>query len=92
MKRELAEFILSACQNNEVLFANKGQELPKLKEGYTGKFTREETTAIQIDDIATIMAAMLGEVIEGDTDNLQWIVKDIADLRIDTLGFELILY
>jgi len=92
VKRELAEFILSACQNNEVLFANKGQELPTLKEGYTGRFMREETTAIQIDDIATIMAAMLGEVIEGDTDNLQWSVKDIAELRIDTLGFELIIY
>jgi hypothetical protein len=38
------------------------------------------------------MAAMLGEVIEGDTDNLQWSVKDIAELRIDTLGFELIIY
>jgi hypothetical protein len=92
LKRELAEFIVSACENNDVLFSDKGQELPKLKEGYRGKFTREEATAIQIDDIAPIMAAMFGEAMEGDTDDLQWTVKDIADLRIDTLGFELILY
>jgi hypothetical protein len=37
MKKELADFIIKACENNDCLFSNQGLELPELREEYQGR-------------------------------------------------------
>ena len=87
MKRELAECIVSACQNNEVLFANKGEELPTLKEAYKGRSMGDTTTAIVVEDLVTVMAAVACELVELQEDwDYQLDLSKLANLQTDSLG------
>lgn len=87
MKRELAEFVLSACKNNDLLFTNKGEELPTLKESYQGRFMGDATTAIVVENLVTVIAAVACELVElrADWDD-QLDLSKLAGLQTDNLG------
>jgi hypothetical protein len=70
VKKELADFILRACEHNELLFSNQGLELPELREEYQGRggifgSCDEPSFAIVFDgSIFTLMAAIAIEALE----------------------------
>ena len=99
MKRELADFILRACENNELLFSNQGLELPELREEYQGRggifgSCDKPSFAIVFDcSILTLMAAIAIEA-EGLCEDYETSVElaDIARLSQGSMGTSSVIY
>jgi hypothetical protein len=100
MKKELADFILRACEHNELLFSNQGLELPELREEYQGRggifgSCDEPSFAIVFDgSIFTLMAAIAIEAFEsGDEYGAVPVdFSQLAKLNQDSMGTSSVIY
>ena len=88
MQRELANFIIQACQNCNMFFEDK-ESMPRIRENYSGRgMYGKETTAIVCSDLMSVMAAIACEVEEVDM-NEYWQdveLSDIRHLQTDSMG------
>jgi hypothetical protein len=94
MKKELADFILQACENNDCLFSDRGLELPQIRENYQGRGHSKPSFAITFEgSISVIMAAIVCESAELDVDD-DWPadLSDIARLEQDSMGTGSVIY
>jgi hypothetical protein len=100
VKKELADFILRACEHNELLFSNQGLELPELREEYQGRggifgSCDEPSFAIVFDgSIFTLMAAIAVEA-EGlceDYESAGVDLTQLAKLNQDSMATSSVIY
>ena len=92
MDRNLAEFIIKACENNDSFFG-WGESIPQLREGYSGRgMYGRETTGIVCDDVIPVLAAVANEVSWMDSDDISVDLSKLAQLGTDSLGRRIILY
>jgi hypothetical protein len=100
VRKELADFILRACEHNELLFSNQGLELPELREKYQGESgifnSRDEPSfAIVFDgSIFPLMAAIAVEA-EGlceDYESAGVDLTQLAKLNQDSMGISSVIY
>lgn len=94
MKRELADFIIEACKNNDWLFYDRELELPELREHYQGRGSRKPSFAITFKGSAlVVMAAIACESTGLDADG-GWPadLSDIAELEQDSMGTRTVIY
>lgn len=89
MQRELADFIIQACENCDTFF----EDMPTIRENYSGRgMYGKETTAIVCSDLMAIMAAIACETVErlgynNDTeDEAADMFEDIRHLQTDSMG------
>jgi hypothetical protein len=100
MKKELADFILRACEHNDLLFSNQGLELPELREEYQGRggifgSCDKPSFAIVFDgSIFTLMAAIAIEAFEsGDEYGAVPVdFSQLAKLNQDSMGTSSVIY
>ena len=82
MQRELADFIIQACENCDTFF----EDMPTIRENYSGRgMYGKETTAIVCQNIMPVMAAIACEL--NDTAEL-WLLdfSKIRHLKMDSMG------
>lgn len=92
MQRELADFIMDACVNNECLFYDRGYDLPELRENYQGRGERNSSAGIVCADAFLVMAAIACEAVCLDFDENPVDMADLAKLKQDQIGRQCILY
>ena len=88
MQKELAQFILQACENSNTFFQDE-DSMPELRESYSGRgMFGKETTAIVCSDLMAVMAAIACEIEAVDMYEYREDVdlSDIKDLRTDSMG------
>ena len=100
MKKELANFILKACENSDTFFDGDG--MPEIYENYSGKgMFGKKTTGIVCSNKMSLIAAVSCETIErlgysNDTDDeavdLHEMLEDIRHIKTDSMGNQTILY
>jgi len=100
MRKELADFILRACEHNELLFSNQGLELPELREEYQGEsgiFNSRDEPSFGIvfnGSIFTLMAAIAIEA-EGlceDYESAGVDLTQLAKLNQGSMGTGTVIY
>jgi hypothetical protein len=91
MKRELADFILWACANNDTIFSNRYAELPELREDYRGRDEAGPVAAIVCEEICLVMAAIACELAETQ-EAVSLDLSELASLRQDSMGRRTIFY
>ena len=88
MKKELADFIITACKNADTFFQNDG--MPEIYEDYKGRgMFGKKTTAIVCDDLMAVMAAVSLECYydtDYDSADISNILEDIHHLEMDSMG------
>ena len=100
MRKELADFILRACEHNELLFSNQGLELPELREEYQGRggifgSCDKPSFAIVFDgSIFTLMAAIAVESFElgEDYESAGVDLTQLAKLNQGSMGTSSVIY
>ena len=95
MQRELANFIIQACQNCNMFFEDK-ESMPRIRENYSGRWMYGKgTTAIVCSDLMAVTAAIAFETLErlgynNDTEDeaaeLADMFEDIRHLQTDSMG------
>ena len=89
MKRELADFIIEACENADTFFQN--DDMPYIYEDYSGKgMFGKKTTGIVCQNIMPVMAAIACELNESEEWNIDF--ELIQYLQTDSLGLSFIMY
>ena len=94
MKKELADFILNACNNADTFFECEG--MPEIYENYSGRgMFGKKTTGIVCNNVMPVMAAVVCEFRDLEVDD--WIdfefdAEDIRHIKIDSVGNQTILY
>jgi hypothetical protein len=69
MQRELANFIIQACENCDTFFQDE-DSMPELREDYSGRgMYGKETTAIVCSDLMAVMAAIAWECYKVNPDD-----------------------
>jgi hypothetical protein len=99
MKRELADFILRACENNDFLFFDLGLALPELREEYkseSGIYVSHEEPSFAIvfqGSVFTVMAAVAIES-TGLCEDYETSVElwEISQLSQDPMGTSSVIY
>lgn len=85
-----ANFIVTACENNDVLINNARCEVPRLKENYSGRgMYGDTTTAIKFEgDIGLLAACVIAEIRENncDEETLDAVQEAFARIKTDWLG------
>lgn len=92
MKKELADFIVEACVNNESLFYDRDHDLPELREHYRGRGERGPCAAVVCPDIFLVMAAIACEAVCLDFGESPVDMADLAELKQDSMGLGYVIY
>lgn len=94
MKKELADFIIQACENCASFFEYE-ESMPRIRENYSGRgMYGKKTTAIVCNDLMTVMAAIACEIETVDM-NEYWEdveLSDIRHLQTDSMGLSIVFY